>query len=217
MRLTDDLYAYPWEGYDNNCNSFFFGGEVRCLIDPGHARFVDNLLASLSADGVTQADIRLVIATHSHPDHLEGITRFAKLGLPVAIHPASLAYLQDVGRIIYDFLASSVPEFEVAVELAEGPLAALDGLVEVYHTPGHEPGSVCLYWPATKALATGDLIFFGGVGRTDFPLGSHEELMRQIDRLSALDVEYLLPGHGPTIDSRAEVERNTKAVRRMFG
>jgi hydroxyacylglutathione hydrolase len=217
MKLTDDLYAFPWEGYENNCNSFYFGGAVRCLIDVGHARFVDDLLASLAGDGITQADIRLVIATHSHPDHIEGIGRLAGADTPVAMHPEAAKYLRGMGRVLYAFLASRVPSFEVGVELAEGPAEALDGLVEVYHTPGHEPGAVCIYWPEKRALATGDLLFREGVGRTDFPGGSHRELMRQIDRVAELDVEYLLPGHGPVIVGRDEVARNYEAVRRMFG
>ena len=118
MKLTDDVYAFCWEGYENNCNSYYFGGELRCLIDVGHARFADRLLADLGGNGIAPEEIRLVIATHSHPDHLEGIARFAELGIPVAIHPASVEYLQGPGRIIYNFLASSLPKLEVGVELA---------------------------------------------------------------------------------------------------
>lgn len=217
LKLADDLYAFPWEGYENNCNSYYFGGEVRCLIDVGHARFVDGLLANLSADGVTQADIRLVIVTHSHPDHLEGIGQFMNLGIPVAMHPASLEYLGAAGRMIYAFLSSRAPKVELGVPLAEGPLDALDGLVTICHTPGHEPGSVCVYWPEKKALATGDLLFCGGVGRTDFPGGNHRELMRQIARMAELDVEYLLPGHGGVICGKEEVKANVRAVQRLFG
>jgi len=217
LKLTDDLYAFPWEGYENNCNSYYLGGEVRCLIDVGHARFVGDLLANLSADGITQAGIRLVIVTHSHPDHLEGIGRFMDLSIPVAMHPASLEYMGKAGWMIYAFLSSRAPKVELGVPLAEGPLDALDGLVTIYHTPGHEPGSVCIYWPEKRALATGDLLFAGGVGRTDFPGGSHKELMRQIGRIAELDVEYLLPGHGPALVGSDEVARNYEAVRRAYG
>ena len=162
-------------------------------------------------------DIRLVILTHSHPDHMEAIARFSDLGLKVGMHPAAADYLNEMGAMIYNYLGSEVPEFEVDVDLIEGAVEALDGLVEIYHTPGHEPGSICVYWPEKKALATGDLVFAQGVGRTDFPGGSHTELMAQIDRIAGLEAEYVLPGHGPVIAGKAAVQRNYQAIRQMYG
>jgi hydroxyacylglutathione hydrolase len=217
VKLTDDLYAFPWEGYENNCNSFFLGGGVGALIDVGHLKFADELIGRMMAEGVSPDDIRLVILTHSHPDHIEAIARFTEMGLKVGMHPAAVEYLNEAGEMIYSFLGSDVPEFEVDVELIEGPVEALDDLVEVYHTPGHEPGSICVYWPERKALATGDLVFAQGVGRTDFPGGSHAELMKQIDRIASLEVEYILPGHGPVIAGETAARQNYEVIRRMFG
>jgi len=69
-------------------------------------------------------------------------------------------------------------------------------------------------------LITGDLIFYGGVGRTDFPGGSITTLKQSIERLSALDVEFLLPGHstelGSIVEGREKVERNLSAIRLMI-
>jgi hydroxyacylglutathione hydrolase len=217
VKLTDDLFAFPWEGYENNCNSYFLGGDVGALIDVGHLKFADELIGRLAAEGITPANIRLVILTHSHPDHMEAIARFSDMGLKVGMHPAAVDYLNEAGDLIYNFLGSEVPEFEVDVDLIEGPVEALDGLVQAYHTPGHEPGSICVYWPATKALATGDLLFAGGVGRTDFPGGSHSDLMAEIDRMADLEVQYLLPGHGPVLSGADQVAANYGTVRRLFG
>jgi len=139
------------------------------------------------------------------------------LGLKVGMHPAAVEYLNEMGNMIYNYLGSEVPELEVDVDLIEGPVEALDGRVAIYHTPGHEPGSVCVYWPQKRALATGDLVFAQGVGRTDFPGGSHTELMTQIDRIAGLEVEYILPGHGPVVAGKAAAQRNYEAIRAMYG
>jgi len=217
VKVTADLHAFPWEGYENNCNSYFLGGEVGALIDPGHLRFADGLLDQMTAEGIAPEDIRLVIVTHSHPDHMEAAPRFAEPGAPIAMHPAALAYLDQVGAAMYQWMGSELPGVEGILPIEEGPVAALDGRVSVYHTPGHEPGSLCVYWPERKALATGDLIFAGSIGRTDFPGGDHARLMAEVERMAELDVEWLLPGHGPVLSGRGAIERNYRDIRAMFG
>jgi len=68
-------------------------------------------------------------------------------------------------------------------------------ILEVIYTPGHSPGSICLYEPESKSLFSGDTIFSdGGIGRTDFPGGSMEELVESIRRID-MDVLDLYPGH----------------------
>lgn len=217
MRLTDDLLAFPWEGFDNNCNVFYFGGDVRVLIDVGHLRFTEDLLNRLNAECVGPPELRMVIATHSHPDHLEGIMRFTDLGVPLGMHPAAVRYMEDYGDLIYQFLGSDMPELTVSHLLEEGPVGALAGAIEVYSTPGHEPGSLCVHWPEKKALAVGDLVFAGGCGRTDFPGGDHAEIRKQIARMAELDVEYLMPGHGPVLEGKARIAANFEDVLRMLG
>ena len=115
------------------------------------------------------------------------------------------------------------PQFEAFFYLQEGELTLGKQHVlnlQVLHTPGHSPGSVCLYCPDTKVLITGDVVFFGSIGRTDFPGGSLATLMQSIDKLSTLDVEYVLPGHsteyGALIEGSDKVKRNFQAIKMMF-
>ncbi|MGQ9730623.1 MAG: MBL fold metallo-hydrolase [Candidatus Zipacnadales bacterium] len=217
MKITDDLYAFEWKGYENNCNSYFFGGSLGVFIDVGHLRFADHLFDRLQAAGIMPEDIRLAIVTHSHPDHMEAVPRFTELGIPIAMHPQALEYLEVAGAAIYQWLDSELPNTNGIVPIDEGPVALTEGALEVFHTPGHEPGSLCVYWAERRALATGDLIFAGGVGRTDFPGGEHGKLMAGIERMGKFEIDYLLPGHGPIITGFNEVQRNFTAVRRMFG
>ena len=68
MKLKNDIYVYEWTNpNENNCNSYFIGGNVQALIDPGLTGYVPNLLDQMSADGIEKEDIRYVINTHSHP------------------------------------------------------------------------------------------------------------------------------------------------------
>jgi hydroxyacylglutathione hydrolase len=96
--------------------------------------------------------------------------------------------------------------------LKEGELS-LDGLeMQVFLTPGHSPGSVCLYWPLQKALFTGDLVFKEGLGRTDLPGGDGALIKESILRMSRLDVELLLSGHGEIISGAPEVKSNFEQI-----
>src|SRR3546814_8031731 len=71
---------------------------------------------------------------------------------------------------------------------------------EVYHTPGHTPGHVIFHHPPSKLALVGDVLFAGSIGRTDFPLGNHQTLLRTvIEKLWPLgDDTAFIPGHGPT-------------------
>jgi glyoxylase-like metal-dependent hydrolase (beta-lactamase superfamily II) len=92
--------------------------------------------------------------------------------------------------------------------LKEGTLS-LDGLeMQVFLTPGHSPGSICLYWPMQKALFSGDLVFKDGLGRTDLPGGDGALIKESIKRMSCLEVELLLSGHGEIISGAREVKSN---------
>ena len=86
----------------------------------------------------------------------------------------------------------------------------------VINTPGHSPGSVCLYWLDNKVLFTGDVVFNQGVGRTDLPGGNGLELKESIKLLSGLEVEHLLTGHGDIISGRELVASNFEFIERFW-
>jgi glyoxylase-like metal-dependent hydrolase (beta-lactamase superfamily II) len=84
--------------------------------------------------------------------------------------------------------------------------------LQVILTPGHSPGSLCFYYPKEKVLISGDTLFQLGVGRTDLPGGNLEDLARSIERLSRLETDYLLPGHGDMIKGKKAVEKNFQVI-----
>jgi len=217
MKLADDLYFYPWESMSqNNANSILIAGPVKALIDPGHAALFPELVRNMENDGHRIEDLALVINTHCHPDHFEASSLLAEQGVQVALHPDDETYMKEVGAALFRAMGQDSPAIPVHVHLVEGELNLGPERFEVYHTPGHSPGEVCLYWPKHKALIAGDLIFYRGVGRTDFPGGSGPDLKVSIERMAALDIEMVLPGHGPAVIGRDRVERNFELIRQLY-
>ena len=83
---------------------------------------------------------------------------------------------------------------------------------QVLLAPGHSPGSICLYWPDKRVLVTGDVVFNQGIGRTDLPGGNGKLLKESIKKLAALEVEYLLPGHGEIVAGKKSVDANFNII-----
>jgi len=217
MRLDSDLYAYPWMSMqENNCNSYLIGGDVPVLIDPGHQHLVKNLINQMEKDKNRFEGIRLIIATHVHPDHFEATQTFARAGVLLALHPEEEKFMKETGGEFYRGFGMEMPEIKVDFFLKEGELKLGTKTLQVLHTPGHSPGSISLYWPEKKALFTGDVVFAMGVGRTDFPGGDGNLLRDSIERLARLDAEWLLSGHGEVLKGKKNIQRNFSSVRTNF-
>ncbi|RJP55767.1 MAG: MBL fold metallo-hydrolase [Deltaproteobacteria bacterium] len=217
MKLEDDLYYYPWTSMvENNCNSYYLGGKIPTLIDTGHKHRVSNLSSLMESDGIDPKGIKLVISTHAHPDHFEGNQIFANNGAMMAIHKEEDRFLREVGGRFYRMFGMEMPDFKADFYLKEGNLVLGKNELQIYHTPGHSPGSISVYWPEKKALITGDVVFNQGVGRTDFPGCDGRLLKESIEKLSRLDVEYLLPGHGDIIVGRNEVIQNFDFIKKAI-
>jgi glyoxylase-like metal-dependent hydrolase (beta-lactamase superfamily II) len=235
IRLAQNFYCYVWMGGGNNCNASLLchvlrGEHPHVLVDPGHIRnelgetCFDSLTQAMEKDGFKVADIGLVIGTHSHPDHLEAVDPVVeKSGALMSISREEYEFYRSVGKQFYQAFGLEPPELVPSFYLREGDLSlgAKDKVnIEVLLTPGHSPGSVSLYWKEEKILISGDVVFSGSVGRTDFPGGTASLLRKSIDRLSRLDVECLVPGHstdmGMIIGGKQKVERNFHMVKMMF-
>ena len=217
MKLLDDLYFYPWESMaENNCNSYLIGGALPTLIDPGHHHLFPKLREAMAADGFQPKDIKLIIATHAHPDHFEAIQNFLDLKTRISLHPEAERFIEEHGEHFFRVLGMNLPPYRVDFHLVEGELEVGEHRLRVIHTPGHAPGSICIYWSEVKALFAGDVIFSQSLGRTDLPGGNSALLKEAIDRLASLEVSLLLPGHGPVVQGKGEVKRNFHLVRTMF-
>jgi len=235
VQLTEKFYCYVWQGRGNNCNAILWPSVLRgehphVLVDPGHVKnelgepCFDSLAQAMEKDGFKMEDIGLVIATHSHPDHIEAAELVVeKSGALFTLSREEDEFYRTMGKAFFETFGFKPLRVTPSFYLKEGDLSlgAKDDkvAVRVLFTPGHSPGSVSLYLEEDKILISGDVVFAGSIGRTDLPGGSPSVLRKSIDRLSQLDVEYLVPGHstemGSIIAGKDKVRRNFYTVK-MF-
>ncbi|HPC03551.1 MAG TPA: MBL fold metallo-hydrolase [Syntrophales bacterium] len=161
------------------------------LVDP--AADVGRLLGEARKRGL---QIRLIVNTHGHVDHIAGNADCRKeTGAKIVIHELDADMLTSTPSIMLRmFNAKASPPADITVR--DGDTVSAGGIsLQVFHTPGHTPGGVCLYSPGF--VLTGDTLFVESVGRTDFPGGSWEALRNSIvTRLLTLPEEtVVLPGH----------------------
>jgi len=178
------------------------------VIDPGADGQL--ILNRIRYEGL---DVERILLTHGHFDHI-GAVKFLKeqMGAIVAIHSGDAQALTDAGQNLSAFMGEPVVQVPPDVLLREGDIIAFgDERMEVLHTPGHSEGSVCFAVNGpVKAVFTGDTLFQGSIGRSDFPGGSYDQLIDSIrDKLLVLDDDYIIyPGHGARSTIGAERAAN---------
>ena len=216
MRIFEDFYVYPWMStQENNANTIFIDGQVPTLIDPGHAHLFRYVAEGMARDGLSIDKVKLIICTHGHPDHLEAADQFDE-GVVRAIGKKEHDYLEVEGKEPFLLTGSRSPRKAFGLLLKEGSLDLGDKQFAVIETPGHSPGGLCLYWPEKALLISGDTVFYMGVGRTDLPGGDMGLLGQSLRRLSSLDVEFLIPGHGDMVRGREAISKNFEVLLSEF-
>ena len=176
-------------------NAYCIDGEL--LIDPG-----DDLptLARLAGG------IKAILLTHGHFDHMLAAEELQKrTGVPVYVHPLDAPMLSDASLSAYNPEVSSLPQpGHIACTAYPESLFGF----RVLHTPGHTPGSVCLYHEGEKVLFSGDTLFRAGFGRTDLAGGSMHQLLSSLRTLLALPRDIkVYPGHGESTTIDEECRR----------
>jgi hydroxyacylglutathione hydrolase len=145
--------------------------------------------------------VRAILLTHTDIDHVAGLARLRQEfgeGVPIAVHDAERATVTEGASLRREFQAATLPSFDNVQELVPGQEYRAGSLAfEVLHTPGHSPGGVTL--KIGNALFTGDALFAGSVGRSDFSNSDGQALLEGIRRelLSQPDDHLVFSGHGP--------------------
>ena len=214
MELTPHLHAFLWaSSRANNCNTYLIRSQTKAiLIDPGHAAYFSHVSDGLRRLGLSVTDIDLVVCTHAHPDHVEAVRLFADTPALIALHRAEWRLVEEMAPVLKASMNIELEHFMPDFFVTEGAMTIGDIDLTIYHTPGHSPGGVCLYWPAEQALFSGDLIFKGGLGRTDLPGGNGSQLKESIQRMGRLESAWLLPGHGEVVAGTEAVAANFAQV-----
>lgn len=209
MIITDQIHGFLWEHPSvNNCNTYLINGASPILIDPGHRHGFDHVVSGLWQLGLEVADLKLVLCTHAHPDHMEAVPAAAAGPSTLfAIHPEDWRMAREMARQLGIDIGDALGVIEPDFFLSEGDLQVDGEALTVIHTPGHSPGGVVIHHPASGALFAGDLIFAEGIGRTDLPGGDAGLLKESIRRLKSLSVTHLLPGHGPVVRDPTAVQK----------
>ncbi|MDX1681979.1 MAG: MBL fold metallo-hydrolase [Phycisphaeraceae bacterium] len=196
---TNAWVIYPTEGD---------AGRPAWIVDPGFGP--EPVLDYLKREQLEPAAIML---THAHVDHIAGIqqVRSQYPSIPIQIHEAEADFLTDPTLNLSAALAEPVVAPAATATLAHGQTVEFAGTsVEVRHTPGHSPGSVSFWWKSEETVVSGDALFAGSIGRTDFPGSDHETLLTSIrEQLLSLPGETrVLPGHGPATTVSHEAATN---------
>ena len=218
MELTPNLHAFLWTSPSaNNCNTYLVRSpEKNILIDPGHVSLFDHVEIGLRNAALSISDIDLVICTHAHPDHIEAVQLFDKPTTKFALHEAEWKLVEDMAPYLKATMNIDLAPFTPDFFLTEGDFTMGDITLEVYDTPGHSPGGMTIFWPIEKALITGDLIFKGGLGRTDLPGGNSKKLKESIRRMGNIRADWLLPGHGDVVSGAEAVDANFRQVEQTY-
>lgn len=167
------------------------------VIDPGGD--LDEIRAGLAREGLR---LTKVLLTHAHIDHAGGTAELAReFGVPIeGPHRDDQFWIQALPEQSRMFGFPPAETFAPDRWLAQGDTVRVGGLeLEVRHCPGHTPGHVIFFHAPSRLAFVGDVLFKGSIGRTDFPRGDYETLIRSIrEQLFALgdDVTFV-PGHGP--------------------
>lgn len=193
--------------WESNC--YIVGcGETKegAVVDPGaDAKKILNRVKNLGLK------INKIILTHGHPDHISALAEVQQAtGAKVLIHSADAGMLTDARRNLSFYMGQSMELNPADVLLKDGDIIEVGNIkLEVMHTPGHSEGGICLKC-ARDVVITGDTLFAGSVGRSDFPGGSHTQLINSIkDKLLKFPPETkVYPGHGPASTIGTEIRHN---------
>ena len=185
------------------------------LIDCGYAGSGTRIARAILAHGRDPADLHSVVITHGHPDHAGAARELADAGATILIHPADAAALRTGWRDVMErpsrgrVFAAMTPELQSFQPIEDGDVLPLLGGLRVIHTPGHTPGSVCLYGSRDRVLFVGDTLQrrFGRVSfASSLYSDDHAMARRAVKRLAALDVETIVFSHyGALGEGAAEV------------
>ena len=197
MQFLNAIELVP--GIGNESNVYLVDGEL--LIDTGTGRFFPELRRVIE-QCARPRDVARIVNTHAHFDNGGGNKQVRDwLGAELLVHQGDVDAVQS-GELLADRFYAAPKCVTVNTELQQGDkIKTTHYTLDVLSTPGHTPGSLCLYDKKTRVLFCGDTVLDDCIARTDLPRSDLAQLKRSLLILADYPVKYLFPGHGrPRID-----------------
>ena len=177
------------------------------LIDPGS--YGDRQRDFIKSQGIES--LKYILLTHGHFDHMIGVERFrSAFGGEVVVHENDSDKLSSAVGSLYSRFEREIPFAEATADIKVKDGDSLPfggGTIEVIHTPGHTKGCVC--YKIGDCLFTGDTLFRGSIGRTDFPDSNQNEMLASLKKLYSIEGAFkVYPGHEGTSTLSYEKQTN---------
>ncbi len=187
-------------------NSYIISNEKNecVIVDPGLSyKNVANYIKG-------KYEPKAILITHGHVDHIDGISYF--LDLPIYICDKELDQFYDTFESLYDMVGRSNPYNEGMLDIRKVKEDDIINLIghsfKVIETPGHTNGSICFLMDE-NILFSGDTLFNGSIGRTDFPNGDFSKMKKSLDKLKKLPKDTIVyPGHNEETTIEEELRYN---------
>lgn len=196
----------PVGPFEVNCYVVYTKIDHAIVIDPGFD--AQNIISWLEDKDIVPSAYLL---THGHMDHVSAVADLCdKWTVPVLINKSDLEWAFSSTNAMPPYYPTPRKPRSAIRIINDGETITEHGLeLQVISTPGHTQGSMCFILNKEGILFTGDTLFAGSVGRTDFPGGDSKTLSKSLALLKKLpDSTKILPGHGPYSDIKTEKETN---------
>jgi glyoxylase-like metal-dependent hydrolase (beta-lactamase superfamily II) len=199
-------------GQNFDSNIYIIHGKIPTIIDSGTGLYHQNILKKIN-EIIDINSIKQIIITHEHYDHCGGVKKIyeeTQVKPNILAHEKASNKIEKGESLFAQMLGGKMPKIPVDLKLKNDMNIQIgDNFYQILYTPGHSPGSICLYDKKTKSLFSGDTIFsYGSFGRYDFPGGNYNLLKNSIEQLALLNIENLYPGHELFIEKKGNKHIN---------
>lgn len=199
-------------GIDYDSNIYVVEGKNPTIVDCGTGLHQEHVADEIKKI-INPTEIKQIVLTHEHYDHCGGARRLFELigkNAKIIAHVDASDKIEKGESDFARMLGGVMPKMPVDVKVKDGDKIKMgDEEFKVIHTPGHTPGSICLYGKENCSLFSGDTVFpYGSFGRYDFPGGDAEQLKKSIERLSTLDIVNIYPGHETIVEGNGNKHMN---------